>query len=70
MLKAHEVKANVWELSADTIYEFEPKKFNSKAHPTKTKVKLNRPSAKLATKNDVPLFQGDFWGRKQPHKFK
>lgn len=47
------LKHKAWELTHDVVYEFDPKRFNSKSHPFKRKVKLNRPSASQATKKDV-----------------
>jgi predicted glutamine amidotransferase len=53
VLSRASLKHKAWELTHDTIYQFDPKKFNSQSHPSKRKVKLNRPSAVHATKKDV-----------------
>ncbi len=50
VLKEARLKFKSWPLKADTIYRFDPEKFNSKANGVRTKVKLNRPSKHLATK--------------------
>lgn len=70
-MKKHGIKATVWELSPSTIYEFDPARFNSKAHPKKIKVKLDRPSADMATPRDVPIMQGGLWDKpRAPYRFK
>lgn len=51
VLKASKLKFSSWELKADTLYKFDPSKFNSKANGTRTKLTLNRPSKALAKKS-------------------
>lgn len=53
VLKKAKRKFKSWELTEDTIYEFDPTTFNKKCSPTKTKVKLDRPSKVVATTKDV-----------------
>lgn len=63
VLKSHGVGVKIWELNADTLYEFDPAQFNGEANPTKSRVKLDRPSARHATKKDK--YQGDLWAGKR-----
>jgi predicted glutamine amidotransferase len=50
VLKKARLKFKSWPLKADTLYRFDPAKFNSKANAERTALTLNRPSKHLATK--------------------